>query len=90
MEFASLKKFEDYYYTYAQSEGYNVWIKRCLELIEHMFFDIIIMYVLVLDFTMRKKSIEEVDSDQEKMGRRTLTRRSGCPVAIIVLKKKGV
>ena len=90
MEFTSLDEFEAYYYAYALSEGFTVRIKKSLK------FDWtnIVRYrhyvCSCAGFCDVKKSNDEVGEDEEKISRKTLTRRSGCPVTITVSKNKGV
>ncbi|XP_078154610.1 protein FAR1-RELATED SEQUENCE 5-like [Carex rostrata] len=89
MAFASLEEFENFYYNYAISEGYTVRVRRTTKF-AHTDKICYRQYVCSCAGFCEEKSNDVVVLDQEKKSRKTLTRRSGCPVYISVSNKNGI
>lgn len=94
MKFTSLEEFEKYYYAHAFSEGFTVRVEKTLKFDQTNIVRYRQYVCSCAGFCDAKQKsndeVDEVHEDEERKRRKTLTRRSGCPVTITVSKDKGV
>ncbi|XP_078176397.1 protein FAR1-RELATED SEQUENCE 5-like [Carex rostrata] len=91
MKFTSLEEFEKYYYAYAFSKEFTVRVKKTLKFDRTNIVRYRQYVCSCAGFCDAKQKLnDEVDENEERKRRKTLTRRSGCPVTITMSKNKGV